>query len=136
MHADAERVAAEMPSARATVAAFAADDMTFARDPLADMVLGDRRADLSNLADELVADYHRHRNGLLRPLVPVPDMHVRAADGGFLHLDQHVVRPGFGHRHMLHPEADFRFCFNERLHHVCHGEIPATDSDDSGITFS
>ena len=118
MDADAERVAAEMPPARTAVAALAADDMALARDPLADMVFGDRRADLGDLADELMADDHRHRNGLLRPLVPVPDMHVGAADRGFLHPDQHVVRAGFRHRHMLHPEADFRFCFNERLHHV------------------
>ena len=41
--------------------------------------------------DELVADHHRHRDRLLRPGVPVVDMHVGAADPGAQHLDQHVV---------------------------------------------
>ncbi len=45
---------------------------------------------------EFVADHHRHRNGLLRPLVPVPDMNIGAADRRLLHLDQHVVRPDLG----------------------------------------
>ncbi|MCY1356045.1 hypothetical protein D9M69_424840 [compost metagenome] len=122
--ADAERVAAQMPAAGAAVAAFAADDMALARHPLADMVLGDGRADLGDLAHELMADDHRHRDGLLRPLVPVPDVHVGAADRRFLHLDQHVVRADLRHRHPLHPEAFFRLRFHQRLHHVRHQSLP------------
>ena len=41
--------------------------------------------------DELVADRHRHGDGLLRPLVPLVDVDVGAADAGAQHLDQHVV---------------------------------------------
>jgi hypothetical protein len=41
MHADAERVAAQMPPARTAIAALAADDMPLARDTLADMIPGD-----------------------------------------------------------------------------------------------
>ncbi len=118
--ADAERVAAEMAPARPAVAALAADDMAFAGDPLADMILGDGRTDLGDLAAEFMTDDHRHRNGLLRPLVPVPDMHVGAADGRFLHADQNVVRPDFRHRYILHPETDFRLRLDQRLHHVRH----------------
>ena len=80
--ADAERVAAEMPAAGAAVAAMAADDMAFARDALADLVFGDGRAEIGDRADEFMAGDHRHRHGLLRPLVPIVDMHVGAADRG------------------------------------------------------
>ncbi len=118
--ADAERVAAQMPPARPAVAALAANDMAFARDALADMVLGDRRADLGDLAAEFMADDHRHGNSLLRPLVPVPDVNVRTADGGFLHPDQHVVRADLRHRHVFHPETHFGLGLDEGFHHVGH----------------
>ncbi len=48
-------------------------------------------ADLDDLAHELVADHHRHGDGLLRPGVPVVDVQVGAADAGAVHADQHVV---------------------------------------------
>ena len=41
----------------------------------------DLGADPLHHADELVADDHRHRDGLLAPLVPVVDVDVGAADG-------------------------------------------------------
>jgi hypothetical protein len=53
--ADAQRIAAQMPPARAAVAAVAADDMALARDPLADAVFGHGTADIGDLADEFVA---------------------------------------------------------------------------------
>jgi ATP-dependent Clp protease ATP-binding subunit ClpA len=38
-----------------------------------------------DLADVLVAHRHRHLDRALGPVVPVPDVHVGAADGGLLH---------------------------------------------------
>ena len=40
------------------------------------------RADLDDLADELMPDDHRHRDRLLRPGVPFVDVQIGAADAG------------------------------------------------------
>ena len=53
-------------------------------------------------------DGHRHLDRALRPLVPVVDVHVGAADGGLLHADQHIVRADRGLGDVRHPDA--RFC--------------------------
>ena len=96
--ADALGVLAQVPPAGQAVAAPAADDVPLAADDLADVEVLDVRADLDDLAHELVADHHRHRDRLLRPGVPLVDVHVGAADPGPQHLDQHVVDadPGTG----------------------------------------
>ncbi len=118
--ADAQRVAAQMPPARPAVAAMAADDVAFARDALADLVFRHRRAEIGHRSDEFMAGHHRHRNGLLRPLVPVVDMHVGAADRRLLDLDQHIVRADLRHRHLFHPDARFGLGLHQRPHHVRH----------------
>ena len=41
-------------------------------------------------------DHQRHGDGLLRPGVPVVDVHVGAADAGPQDLDQHVVDADLG----------------------------------------
>ena len=105
--ADALGVRAEVPPAGQAVAAAAADDVALAADDLAGMKVRDVRADLDDLADELVADHHRHGNRLLRPGVPVVDVHVGAADAGPQHANQHVVDARFGHRHLFEPKASF-----------------------------
>ena len=74
-------------------------------------------ADLDDLADVFVADVHRHGNRLLRPLVPLPDVDVGAADRGLADADQDVVVADLrlldlGQRE---PGSAFEFC--ECLHH-------------------
>ena len=54
--------------------------------------LRDVGADVGDLAGIFMADDHRHRHGLLRPVVPIVDVDVGAADAGLVHLDQHIVR--------------------------------------------
>jgi hypothetical protein len=49
--------------------------------------------------DKLVADHHRWLDGLLGPMVPVVDVNVSAADGGFFDLDEDVVDSGAGDGH-------------------------------------
>ena len=95
--ADALRVLAEMAAAGQAVAAAAADDVPLAGDDVADLEVVDVAADRDDPADELVADHHRHGDGLLRPGVPVVDVDVGAADGRLVDLDQHVVDADFGH---------------------------------------
>jgi hypothetical protein len=65
--------------------------VAFAANDLAGTEVAHVRADLDYTADKLVADDHRHRDGLLRPLVPLVDVHVRAADTGAEHADQNVI---------------------------------------------
>ncbi len=63
--ADALGVLAQMPPAGEAVAAAAADDVALAADDVAGVKVVDVRADLDDLADELVADDHRHGDRLL-----------------------------------------------------------------------
>ena len=63
--ADALGVLAQVPAAGQAVAAPAADHVALAADDLADVKILDVRADLDDLAHELVADDHRHGNRLL-----------------------------------------------------------------------
>ena len=59
--------------------------------------------DFHDFPGELVTRYQRHRNRLLRPLIPIPDVDVRAANPGFVDPDQNIVRPDFGHWCGLQP---------------------------------
>jgi hypothetical protein len=124
LHAHSERVSAQVSAARPTVAAVAADDMALARDPLAQPVLGHRAPEIGDLAHELVADHHRNRHRSARPLVPVVDMHVGAADRALANPDQHVVGTDLGHRHLLHPDARLGSRLDQRLHQVRHSVLP------------
>ena len=107
VHADALRMGAHVAAARHAVAAAAAHHVAFARDDLADLEVARIVAHVDDLADKFMADDHGHRNGLLRPFVPFPDMHVGAADGGAAHFDEDVVDAHFGLGAVLHPQAGF-----------------------------
>ena len=69
-----------------------------------------------DLADELVADRHGHGNGLLRPVVPLVDVHVGAADAGAQHADQDVVDADFGDGDILEPQAGLALAFDQSFH--------------------
>ena len=114
--ADAFRVLAQMPAAGKTIPAAAADDVPFAADDFAGMKVGHVRADRDDLPDELVADDHRHRDRLPRPVIPFVDVYVGATDAGAVHLDEHVVDPDVRLRHVLQPQSRFRLVFDERFH--------------------
>ena len=89
--ADAARVRAQVAAAGHAVAAAAADDVALAADDVAGVEVAHVRPDRDDLADELVADRHRHRDRLLRPGVPLVDVQVGAADAGAADADQDVV---------------------------------------------
>ena len=91
--ADPLRVLAQVPAPRQAVAAPAADHVALAADDFADVEILDIGAGLDDLAHELVADHHRHRNRLLRPGIPDFDMNVSTANPGAQHLDEDVVDP-------------------------------------------
>ena len=116
IHADAEGVAAQVPASGAAIAAVSAGDVSLARDPIAGAEAAHLAADLDDLARILVTHGHRHRHRLLRPGVPVVDMHVGAANGGATHFDEDVVVADRGLRHILHPDPGFRASLDQCFH--------------------
>ena len=112
-----------MAAAGETIAAASADDVAFAADDFAGKEVVHIFAGGDDLADEFMADDHRHGDGLLRPRVPFVDVQVGAADAGLEHFDEHVVEPAFRVGDILQPEAAFGFGFDEGFHGV--GEVSA-----------
>ena len=95
--AEADRVRAEVAPAGHAVAAAAADDVALAADEVAGGEVAHVRADLDHLADELVADHHRHGDRLrCAQSSQLVDVQVGAADPGPVHPDQDVVDADLG----------------------------------------
>src|SRR5690606_11882398 len=116
VHADADRVRAQVRAAAAAVAAMAADDVALGRNALAEPVAGYARAQFLDPADELVTDHQARTDRALAPLVPQVDVQVGAADGGLLDLDQHLVGARLRNRYLFHPDAPGGFALDQRLH--------------------
>ncbi len=90
--ADADRTIAQVPSSRATITADAAGNMALSSHPIPNGIAGYARSDLDNLADKLMPDDPRCLNITLRPVVPVEDMQICAADAGLQNLYQYFIR--------------------------------------------
>ena len=88
----------------------------FDADEIADIVAMHIRADRGDLADELMADDRAQLDGLLRPLVPIVDVNIGAADAGLQHLDENVVDAVGRLRHVLEPESGLRLRFHQCFH--------------------
>mmetsp|Transcript_59741 Transcript_59741/g.134370 ORF Transcript_59741/g.134370 Transcript_59741/m.134370 type:complete len:248 (-) Transcript_59741:59-802(-) len=116
VHAHADRAPAEVPDASTAVPAVAADDVALAAHAVAHLEALHALADLHDRASELVTDGHALRYRLLRPLVPVVDVHVSAADRRSIHLDEHIVVAGPGHRLAVHPDPSLGLGLRKRLH--------------------
>ena len=114
--ADAACVLAQMASPRQAIATQAAHHMALAADDLAGMKVGDVGAGGHDLADELMADDHRHGNGFPRPIVPFPDVDIGAANAGAHHADENIIDTDFRPRHVFEPQSRFRLAFDESLH--------------------
>ena len=89
--ADDLRVRADVRVARAAEQATSVDDVSFGRDAVAFLHVGDEASDLHDIAGEFVSDDERRLATALRPRVPVVDVHVGAADAGAPHTDQDFV---------------------------------------------
>ena len=100
--ADAGVVVAELPPAAFAVAAMATRDVTFARDTLADLEPDDVGAELVDLAHELVADHHRHRDRSTAPTRPSGRCAGRCRRSTVLRTRISTSRsPGVGLGHVL-----------------------------------
>src|SRR3569833_1719895 len=105
-----------MAASSEAVAAASADDVALATDDVAGEEVVDVGADGDDFADELMADGHWHGDGFLRPLIPVVNVDVGAADAGVLDADEDVVDAHGGLGNVFGPEAALRFRFDQRLH--------------------
>ena len=61
-------------------------------------------------------DDHRHGDGLRRPVVPLVDVQVGAADAGAQDLDEHVVDAELRLGHVVEPEPAFGPALDQRFH--------------------
>src|SRR5271165_3946496 len=105
-----------MTASGSAVAAMPAGDVPFAGDAIAGFDSAHFAAHLDDFARVLVTHGHGYGHGFLRPRVPVVDVHVGAANGGAVHLDQHVVVADRRLGHILHPDSRFRPSFDQRFH--------------------
>ena len=100
VNADADGVLAPLDVACVAVAAAVAGDVALAGDALANVQTRYACAKLRDLADILMADGHGRLDVLLRPRIPVVNVDIRAADGGFVDLDENLSRTRHGNRHL------------------------------------
>jgi hypothetical protein len=105
-----------MPPSGQTVSAVATGDVSFGNDEIAASKTFNVVAHAIHNADKLMANDHRHGNRVLRPCVPVIDVHVRATDGCLQDADEHIIAADFWNRNILEPETWFRSGFDNRLH--------------------
>jgi hypothetical protein len=108
-----------------TVSTAAAYYMSFSRDEIADFEIVNIASDLNDPAYELVTDRHGDGNGLSSPLVPVVNVHIRAADRRLVNLDEDVIDPHFRNRNLFQKDAGLPFGFNQGFHGF-HGLPPKT----------
>ena len=139
VHADALRLRVEVEAPGAAGGGVQIDDVPFAGHPLPhSQGAVDGGADLDDLARELMPDDHRGGDRGLRPGVPVVDVHVRAADGGVAHTDQHVLRAGLRDLRLDAPDARLGVQLGKSAHglgHDCLAFIWSRTSQKAEMTF-
>src|SRR5439155_1164270 len=118
LHADTDRVAAEMTPPGAAVAAMPAGHMALDRDALAYYETAHLAADLGDRALELVTDDERDRDRLLRPRVPIPDVKIGAADRRVVDAHEEIVGADRGTRGVLEPDPRLSAALHERAHQI------------------
>jgi hypothetical protein len=115
-----------MPPSRQTIAAVSTCDVSLAHNEIPARKSSHVITDSINDAGKLMTNGHRHWNCFLRPVIPIVDVHVSAADRRLQHSDQHVVTASFWNRNILKPEARLGFrlhnCLHRRLHDSKLGE--------------
>ena len=97
------RMRTEMTSACQAIAAASAYDVSFTADQFAGMKVVDIGSDLNDLADEFMPDHQRNRDRAARPIVPVINMEVRAADSGQQDTHFYVIDSGLRFGYVLQP---------------------------------
>ena len=119
VHSHALRVRAQVAPPRETIAAAPADHVPFPADQIAGMKIRHVGSDFDNLSAEFMPDDQRHVNGGARPIVPVVDVQVGAANSRAQHANFDVVDAGFGLGNIFEPQASLGAALNEGFHSGC-----------------
>ena len=117
---------AQMAPPREAMTAQPAHDVTLAGDQVAGVEVVHVAADFDDLADELVADDERRRDGLRGPRVPRLDVQVGAADAGLANAHDHVVDPELRVGHDVQAEARPGGGLHEGEHQLTLGGLSMT----------
>ena len=94
--------------------------MSLSGDPLPDGKTGDAGTQGGYLAHILMADGHGGLDMYLGPGVPVIDVHIGAADGGFVYLDQHLAGAGNRYRHLPQRKSRAGGGLDDCIHQLFH----------------
>src|ERR1700722_2320540 len=105
-----------MTPAGAAIAAMPASDMSLAGYAIAGMKAAHLAAHLDDFSGIFVTDGHGHGYCLLRPGIPVVNVHIGATDGGAMHFDEYIIVAYGRFRDILHPDAGFRAGLDECFH--------------------
>src|SRR5690242_11153709 len=105
----------EMTPPSQTVPASATDHVPFSADDLAGMKINYVRADSDDFADKLVANCHRNRDRGARPIVPVVDVDIGAANSRVRDADQNVVDADSGFGDIFEPQSWRGLAFDQGL---------------------
>ena len=122
VHSNALGVFAKVAAACQAVPAMTADHMPFATYNFAHAEVGYVRAHLHDFTNKLMSYHHGHRNGFLRPGVPLVNVNIGATDSGSQDLDQHIIDADSWNRHLGQPEARPGLGFDKRFH-CLHGSV-------------
>src|SRR3546814_197215 len=130
VNADARCIAAQVPTARPAIPAIAASDMPFARNAVANSEAADLLPYFHDFTHVLMPHMHGHRDRFGGPIVPVPDMHIGAANRGLADFDQDIVMADGRLVDRCQDQAcrrlNFYQCFHQCGLHKQTVEIPAS----------
>src|SRR4030095_3762623 len=105
IHSHALRVWTKMAAPSEAIATMSTRDVTLAAHQVSFCKTFDVTTYTIDNANKLMANGHRHWNGFLRPIIPVIDVQIRAADRGFQHSDEHIIAANLWNRNVLQPQT-------------------------------
>ena len=104
-----------MPPSGQTIAAVSTGDVSLTDHDIAACKSFHVVTDSLNHAGKLMTNRHRNRNGFLRPVIPVIDVHVCAADRCFQHPDQNIITADCWNRNLLEPKTRLALWLSQLL---------------------
>jgi hypothetical protein len=103
------------------VTAVVAGQVTFTGDDLTDLDTGDTGTQSGNFTHIFVTDGHRSLDVLLRPGIPVVNVYISTADGGFMNFDENFAGAGSRHGNFTQLQTGTGYGFNNGIHPFFHG---------------
>ena len=122
IHAYALRVRTKMTPPSEAIATMFTCDVPLAHDKIARCEPFHMVAHLMDNTDKFVANCHRHRNGFLRPCVPVVNVKISTADRRFQNPNEHVVPADFRNRNLIQPQPRLGPGLHDGMHRSLHGK--------------